>query len=56
MNKFDNIDLGNDKTMNRLIKAENEKRNAILDEVITKLEELDYHIAVQHIKDMKLLK
>lgn len=32
MGQFDNVDLGNDKTMRRMVKAAQEQRNIIIEE------------------------
>ena len=34
MGQFDNVDLGGDATMKRMVAAENKKRNELLDEVM----------------------
>lgn len=52
MGRFDNVDLGGDKTMQRMIKAARDERNALIDECASIAETVSTE-AAQLIRNMK---
>lgn len=50
--KFDNVDLGSDKTMQRMIKSEQDKRRKIINDCAEYLRERNFEDAANCLKHM----